>query len=481
MTKPTEPQNRASRALLSPEEWAEFHRVGLQAAQHVGYSASSQDDIQDAIAGLLAALARGRPIHNPQGYLWRAVHHAAYSRRRSGLVAAKYARFVEPEPPLNPAEEYTQGKQGIREIVAELWACLNEQASFLTLFENLFAKIVLFGSDPSWCSPRILGRGRGRRSTVDRLIANLDRRGISVGDLYTVLRIPSAILSCAGLTRLMAQAAARVIQEVQDVSKQCRLDILMRASISRQDIYVSKLPLFAKDLDLLYVAARMPREYTLLGMVTCLQNLFKVKQVSQEVRDHNYVENFLRDVIENKPGIHPMDRWLAIASLGILYEQADAGLTDIEKVLSPIEETTKHHPVQKIGMAFAWIDAATRDKGLMMREKVYPLLDPEHWHAGLSQLPITVIGSYMGSTPEALSTALALPETWYPILQGLQSKSYMANLGALAQLNHMPYVAPPSALQADLKTALYRAQAAAVPLLRERAKRVPSRYCDGDT
>ncbi len=483
---------------LSPDEWGSLRTVAVQTAHALGAGCRAEDAAQDALARLFDAYRQGRPIENPQYYLRKIVRNIFYSYARRSNVE-KMAKILPEQALIDPLDlelEYHRSTTGLQGCAQEIWSCFEALAGKIDgVIEFLFSKIIMANagvavlrdteSDTKVCSIKTKQLYVAhQKNEIDRrvrqrlrlLAAELNRRGLTAEDLFAVLKTPTAIKSCPGLTLSMAAAASKVIQQVQDTSKRCRFDILMRAGIDRQDLYVAKMPWFVNDLDALYAAARMPRAYTLLGMTACLEQILEITTSYRNLCDPSYIESLALDIIFNRPRVHAMDRWLAIVLLGVLYEQEPIDSSYIEGILTSVEGNIGSHPILRIGMAFAWIDSGRQNKSLLVREKVFPLLDPIHWHSGLSQLPITVIGSYMGSTAEELSRALAVPETWLSIVYGLQSKSYMANLGALAQLTHMPYHEPPGAIRTEIDIALHTHSASTFPLLRKRTALVPKQY-----
>jgi len=60
----------------------------------------------------------------------------------------------------------------------------------------------------------------------------------------------------------------------------------------------------------------------------------------------------------------------------------------------------------------------------------------------------------------------------------LGSRSYLANLGALAQLNYMPYHEPPTSGREELRLELKKTNASQLPIIKQRTKLVPREYLD---
>lgn len=470
----------------SSREWEALRLLAVRFARRDGGDGGAEDVAQEAIERLVKARRKGVVPDDLEAYLRIIVRNRIRSGKRrfdSKVVLLSeageraensLARENEEEDKLVAALDRSPNR--LADAAREIAACMEPLPERDLAMAYLFRTVVAPESSAGSAVPPGASSLRRERHAMRKVALALQRRGINAALLHNVLTTPSAAVTSPWLTRALARLAARVLGQVPLVSKKCRLATLFRTGTDRQEVYAAKLPLFAQNLDALYAAARLSRPYTLLGMVTYLSHVIGARPAHADLIDPGYAERLALDLVHNRPRLDPMDKWLAIVCLGVLYEQAPVGINYVEQTLGPIEYVARHHPVLRSGAAFAWIDAVNREKQLVVREKVYPLLDPERWNAGLSQLPITVIGSYMGSGPEPLRLALLQPDMWLPILQGLQSGSYLANLGALAQLSHMPIHCPPSSVAQEMARALDRLSHSPQPFVRHQANLVPSEY-----
>lgn len=470
----------------SSREWEALRLLAVRFARRDGGDGNAEDVAQEAIERLVKARRKGVVPDDLEAYLRVIVRNRIRSdkRRFDSKVGISTEAVELAENSLGRANEeedkqvaaLDRSASRLADAAREIAACMEPLPERDLAMAYLFRTVVAPEHRAGSKEPAVASPLRRERHAMCQVAPTLQRRGIDAALLHHVLTTPAAAFASPWLTRALGRHAAQVLGRVAFVSKKCRLALLFRTGTDRQEVYAAKLPLFAQNLDALYAAARLSRPYTLLGMVTYLSQVIGATPNHADLLDPGYAERLALDLVHNRPRLDPMDKWLAIVCLGVLYEQAPVGINYVERTLGPIERFARHHPVLKIGAAFAWIDAVNREKQLVVREKVYPLLDPECWHAGLSQLPITVIGSYMGSGPEPLRRALLQPDMWLPILQGLQSGSYLANLGALAQLSHMPFHRPPSSVAHDIARALDRLSHSPQPFVRHQANLVPSEY-----
>lgn len=463
------------------EHWTKLREQSIRVAVRCGGSRQPEDDAQEAILRTLEAEARGTKIRDYPKYISSSCVAISHSEQRRLRVKSKHANFLKKNPELWIAEElqnreeiHSQSIRGLCDIAREIGECLDDYPHQLP--GGVFSIILCDDSTSFKASQEMSSSTNKRISSFKRFSSALRERGILLGDLFNVLRAPRAVFSDPGLTLIVANSVASIIQRLQMSSKKCRLDILYRTGLDRQDLHIPKLAAFTKNLDDMYAAASVPREYAIIGIVVYLERLLKIEHIYRNLINLDYAEFLALEIIRNKPYMNPIDRWLAIVLLGVIYNQARVDREYAVKMLSPIEQIAERHSIQKIGMAFAWVNAIKEDKHEVIRDKVYPLLTSARFPGGLSQLPITVIGAYMGSSPDVISSALAVPETWQPILLGLQSKSYLANLGALAQLSYMQLNQPPLMLRDELKSALKKVTVSPIPLIRQRTHMVPHQY-----
>ena len=481
----TQDRKRTGGALrLSLQQWAELRERSMSAAVRWGGSRQPDDDVQEAILRTLEAEARGANIQEYEKYISSASVKVARSEQRRLHVAAKHMRSLIEHPERWRSEEsplqeevYSRTIPGLREIARELESCLINFKYSFSFIEYIFNEIIFYGNILPVGPDKISSNpNHYEKNLTKKLIHQLHRYNISLEDLLITLRTPEAVVSSHKLVMMMANWSAGIVRRLQESTKKCRLDILYRVELSRQELYIPKLALFSKNLDDLYISVRMPRQYTIMGIIYYLEDQLKIDHVYKNLIDPNYAEHLALDIIRNKPNMNPIDRWAAIVMLGMIYHQEDAAIDYVQNILLPIEKIAQCHSIQKMGMAFTWVNSVKFDKQKMIREKVYPLLVSSRFPGGLSQLPITVCAAYMGSTPETLTSVLAATETWNPILLGLRSKSYLANLGALAQLQHMPYHEPPSSVREELKAELRKINQSSLPIIRQRINLIPHEY-----
>lgn len=465
-------------------QWREIRERSMRAAVRGAGSRQPDDDVQEAILRSLEAELRGTSIRNYQQYISSASINIARSKQRHLRIESEHLEFLTENPELlcaetSPQQEvsYSRSIRGLRESAREVELCLSSFDYPNYALEQLF-------SDAAFCEyilPLNIGVPRdfihSSNSMLRRFANNLKNRNISLKDLSCILRTPSVVLFNPKLTLIISKSVASILNLLQNSSKKCRLDILYRTGLGRQDLHLPRLPNFSANLDAMYAAARIPREYTIIGMIVYLEQLLRIDHHYKNLIDPNYAESLALRIIREKPNMNPIDRWMAFVLLGVLYSREQVDQSYAEKILSSVEQSAECHSIQKIGMAFAWVNAM-KDKKNIINEKAYPLLTSSHFPGGLSQLPITVIGAYMGSSPESIAYALAEPETWRPIVLGLQSKNHLANLGSLAQLSYMPYHQPPSSVRDELKLALQCLATSPIPHINHRMQSVPTQYCN---
>ena len=310
----------------------------------------------------------------------------------------------------------------------------------------------------------------------DKFMNILDQKSICIQDLYVALVTPQCILKSATLRLEIARTASAFVRELQSMSVLSNLDVIMLSSRAKNGVEYRQLNDFTKYLDLLYAAARMPREYMILGAVTYLHEVLKQDLFQFDVLDVDAVETFLIDIIHHKHNIIYVDRWLAIITLGLIHECDHADANHLDAIFSPIEHMVKDQPIPKIGTAFAWLDSAKQDQQAIYHDKVCGALDPDRWYGGLAMMPITTTAPYLGKSGELATIGLNDINMWNVILHGLTSGSHIAILGALCHITHIPKTKPPLCVIHDLCMILDQLGNSNMPLIQSRLALVPRCY-----
>jgi DNA-directed RNA polymerase specialized sigma24 family protein len=258
-----------------------------------------------------------------------------------------------------------------------------------------------------------------------------------VDDLFAAMQYVLSDLSfLRSHTELLAVAirsAATVVRGMQDTLKRARLDIIMRSKAERHSLYDSRLGKFAACIDALYVAAHIPRSYTVAGIVYYLHELTNTRVRLHNLLDTDYVESYLAGFALSKFSGNYLDRWVAIIGLAMLYELNPGALHHRQHLLSEVEGKVRLSPVERVGTAFAWLNSEQSNRKDVIDHKVLQLVNV-HEASELSVLPITLYA------PTLFRGGICDPRTelqellWEVIHRALNAKSHIAKIGALRHL-----------------------------------------------
>lgn len=315
-----------------------------------------------------------------------------------------------------------------------------------------------------------------RRLSTLPWLASLPPEALSyyVDDLYSVIQY---VLSDVSLLRphvdlltIAARSATTVVRGMQQVLKHARLDIIMRSKADRHRLYDARLGSYSACIDALYVAAHIPRSYTVVGILYYLHELTGARVSIRNVLDPEYVETFLSKFSLSANGVNYIDRWLSIIGLAMFYETTPGAMHHRQRSLSAVEGRVRQSPIERAGTAFAWLNTEQSNATDVIEDKVFRLINRQE-AAELSVLPITLYAPLIGAHGGRSSNDRRQMLLWEATYQALSNGSPIARVGAL---RHLFYLTSSARRQApdDVRAAVLGLQKSPVPALSHLASQI---------
>lgn len=449
---------RSKSGTWTPTTAAEIHALYLPALRLARRILHCQADAEDAVQLAFEQFYSRRqinsPIDNPRAWLLTCVKNFSISLlRKNRRYQLDDISYRELSISTNLASQ--------RDIIICTSEYIRGHKINMVALKYIIAKAVLFGASAnqnhtiseavsravSGYSQRHLGRlvnetlhtlKTAQRNTGEALIDEEGIQGINIHLLCAALTNLEALAQDQFMTDLMGDICAAFVSEVQQSARICRIDLILRSGTERHLLYENKLHHYSRYLDLLYTAAKLPRSCMILGALSYLHKVSNKPLFAYSILDPSYIENFFLGVIHEKSTGY-IDRWLAIIAIGLHFERLKCDQEYSTRILSCIESVAIENPMQRVGLAFAWLDSNENDKDSIIADKVLQLVRPDR-EADLSLLPITIMGTFLGGDMRISVQGVKMQLLWDVTLRALGSRSPVALLGALRHIFHIGFI-----------------------------------------
>lgn len=439
-----------ARMPLASSEIDAVYSIALRLARRIlPTCADAEDAVQTSFAQLCCHLQMNEPIDNIKAWVLKCVTNNAISIIRQNRRSVQDENLLNTEP--DPVTHLD-----MRDILVGASEHIKRHNINTQALMYVIAKEVLFGEQNvnrrnSLAENICLATSGYSHRHIGRLLSNSlqeaqktqkqlnDHHPVKYGFNIQLLCLSlgniEALSTNQHMTDLMGNICATFVSEVQSAAKKCRIDLILRSGTDRHLLYDSRLIHYRKYLDLLYMAAKLPRDCMILGAVSYLHQLAGKRLSSKLLVNEEYIESFLVAIITDA-GFSYLDKWLAIIALGLHFERIKHSEERAYRLFSRFELSAVKNPVQRVGIAFAYLDAATTSKQAIIADKVLQLVRPDR-EGDLSLLPITIMGTFLGSDAGMAVQGTRLKLLWDVTLRALASRSPLAILGGLRHLYHI--------------------------------------------